>query len=54
MKELVEIVRALDILGAETRLSEYEAVLYFKWKEVDIEMNQREWERRRCGKVYHN
>jgi hypothetical protein len=28
IEELVEIVRALDILGAEKRLSEYEAILY--------------------------
>jgi hypothetical protein len=30
IEELVEIVRCLDILGAEKRLSEYEAILYMK------------------------
>jgi hypothetical protein len=46
MEELVEIVRAFDILGAQRRLSEYEAVLYMKWKE--LESGEREWERI-CG-----
>jgi hypothetical protein len=44
--ELVEIVRALDILGAEKRLAEYEALLYLRLK---IEgTNDNEWEKR-CG-----
>jgi hypothetical protein len=30
IEELVEIVRAFDILGAEERLSEYEAILYIR------------------------
>jgi hypothetical protein len=34
IEELVEIVRSLDILGAENRLSEYEALLYMKLKET--------------------
>jgi hypothetical protein len=46
LEELIEIVRALDILGAETRLSEYEALLYVKLKE--IEKDEKEWERI-CG-----
>jgi hypothetical protein len=41
--ELVEIKRALDILGAEKRLSEYEALLYMKLKER--EENEKEWEK---------
>ena len=44
--ELVEIVRALDILGADRRLSEYEALLYMKLKER--KKNKNEWERL-CG-----
>jgi hypothetical protein len=44
IEEFVEIVRALDILGAETRLAEYEAVLVLKLKEA--EDDEREWERR--------
>jgi hypothetical protein len=44
--ELVEIVRGLDILGAEKRLSEYEAILYIKLKQT---VNSTiEWERL-CG-----
>jgi hypothetical protein len=35
IEELVEIVRSLDILGAEKRLSEYEVVLYMKLKTVE-------------------
>jgi hypothetical protein len=42
IEELMEIVRALDILGAEKRLSEYEILLYIKLK--SIEKNQKEWE----------
>jgi hypothetical protein len=38
----VEIVRALYILGAETRLAEYEAVLYMKL--IQIENNLKKWE----------
>jgi hypothetical protein len=34
IEELVEIVRALDILGAERRLSEYEAVLDMRLTEA--------------------
>jgi hypothetical protein len=33
--ELVEIVRAMDILGAERRLKEYEAMLYLSFKDPD-------------------
>jgi hypothetical protein len=43
IEELVEIVRSLDILGAERRLSEYEALLYMALRE--IEPNERCWER---------
>jgi hypothetical protein len=39
--ELVEIVRALDIMGAERRLAEYEFVLYVKLKEIFD--GEREW-----------
>jgi hypothetical protein len=46
IQELVEIVRSLDILGAEKRLLEYEGLLYMKLKE--IERNTVEWERI-CG-----
>jgi hypothetical protein len=41
-EELVEIVKALDILGAERRLSEYEVVLYIKW--YDLGENKKEFE----------
>jgi hypothetical protein len=44
--ELVEIVRSFDILGAERRLSEYEALLYMKLKAV--EPNVSSWQKR-CG-----
>jgi hypothetical protein len=47
IEELVEIVRALDILGAERRLLEYEALLYVRLRQIgndDIE-----WEKI-CGK----
>jgi hypothetical protein len=46
IEELVEIVRSLDILGAELRCSEYEAVLYLKLKEIDP--MEKEW-RKICG-----
>jgi hypothetical protein len=46
IEELVEIVRSFDILGAEKRLFEYEALLYIKLNE--IEENKREWQKR-CG-----
>jgi hypothetical protein len=46
MEELVEIVRALDILGAERRMIEYEALLYMKL--IDREKNEKEWEQV-CG-----
>jgi hypothetical protein len=42
--DLVEIIRALDILGADMRLSEYEAVLYIKLR--NSEKNKCEWT---CG-----
>jgi hypothetical protein len=41
IKELVERVRAFDVLGAEKRLIEYEALLYIKLKETA--RNNREW-----------
>jgi hypothetical protein len=41
IEELIEIVRALDILGAEMRLSEYEATLYMTLGEEEIQ-----WEKR--------
>jgi hypothetical protein len=43
IEDLVEIVRAMDILGAERRFKEYEVVLYIKLKETT---NESEWERR--------
>jgi hypothetical protein len=43
IEELVEVVRSLDILGAERRLLEYEAILYMKLMEMD--KNEEEWER---------
>jgi uncharacterized protein len=46
VEELVEIVRAFDILGAEKRLVEYEALLYIAW--VDSELDETEWSKR-CG-----
>jgi hypothetical protein len=46
LEELIEIVRALDILGAEGMLSEYEALLYLKLKETGE--SKKEWERM-CG-----
>ena len=33
--DIVEIVRAMDILGAERRLKEYEAMLYLSFKDPD-------------------
>jgi hypothetical protein len=46
--ELVEIVRILDILGAEKRLSEYEALLFLKLKKKNDYFSS-EWERRYGG-----
>jgi hypothetical protein len=46
IEELAEMVRALDILGAERRLIEYQAVLYTKWNKC--ELDQKGWEQR-CG-----
>jgi hypothetical protein len=48
LEELIEIVRALDILGAEKRLSEYEALLYMKLKDMGIWKEKKEMERI-CG-----
>jgi hypothetical protein len=42
MEELVEIVRAMDILGAEKRLLEYETILYVKFKKSG--KAYKEWE----------
>jgi hypothetical protein len=42
IEELVEIVRALDILGAERRFLEYEAVLYIKLTEMKVK--EKDWE----------
>jgi hypothetical protein len=46
IEELEEILRALDILGAETRSTKYAAVLYLKLRE--IERNENKW-RIICG-----
>jgi hypothetical protein len=46
IEELVEIVRCLDILGAERRLSEYEGALWIKLR--GSTQNESEWERV-CG-----
>jgi hypothetical protein len=35
IEELVEVIRALDILGAELRLSEYEAILFLQLIEIE-------------------
>jgi hypothetical protein len=43
MDELIEIVRSMDILGAEMRLSEYEAILFLKLKDAIRDVN--EWKR---------
>jgi hypothetical protein len=42
IEELVEIVRAFDILGAEKRLSEYEGLLYMELQA--IKKNEKEWQ----------
>jgi hypothetical protein len=42
IEELVEIVRAMDILGAEKRLLEYESILYIKLQESG--KTYEEWE----------
>jgi hypothetical protein len=43
------MVRALDILGADKRLLEYEALLYIKLKE--IEEDKSEWVKIRVEKL---
>ena len=37
IEELVELVRALDILGAEERFSEYEAILLIKLRKTGVD-----------------
>jgi hypothetical protein len=49
IEELVEIVRAFDILGAEKRLEEYETMLYLQLDGLEKKKNRAaEW-RKRCG-----
>jgi hypothetical protein len=42
IEDLVEIVRAMDILGAETRLKEYEALLYLEFRKSTKNANETE------------
>jgi hypothetical protein len=49
LEEVVEIIRALDILGADKRLSEYEAVLYLKLKKS--KKDSKNWQKRFADKL---